>query len=147
MAATTADLVNRFIELDAQKKKADDDLEAIKLQLAELEPQIMERFENAGIQSMKAKSGQTVYVRRDLRAGAVEGAGVMLMESLKSAGLGDLVKEAINHQRLSSWVREFEEQTFGGAKVKPDELLAKMPDGLQTTLKVTEQFSLRCKKG
>lgn len=40
MAATTADLVNRFIELDAQKKKADDDLEAIKLQLAELEPQI-----------------------------------------------------------------------------------------------------------
>ena len=29
MAATTADLVNQFIELDKKKKQADDDLEAI----------------------------------------------------------------------------------------------------------------------
>lgn len=147
MAATTADLVNQFIELDEKKKKADEDLEAIKSQMAEIEPQIMERFENAGMQSMKSKGGQVVYIRRDLRAGAVDGSSMLLMESLKSEGLGDLVKEAINHQRLSSWVREFEEQTFGGAKVKPEELVAKLPSGLQSTLKITEQFSLRCKKG
>lgn len=147
MAATTADLVNQFIELDEKKKKTDEDLEAIKSQMAKLETQIMERFENAGMQSMKSKDGQVVYIRRDLRAGAVDGASVLLMEALKSAGAGDLVKEAINHQRLSSWVREIEEEKFAGAKVKPEELLATFPASLQSTLKITEQFSLRCKKG
>ena len=147
MAATTADLVNQFIELDAKKKQADDDLEAIKEQMAELEPQIMERFENAGMQSMKSKQGVVLYIRRQLFAGAVEGATVLLTESLKSAGLGDLVKEAVNSQRLSSWVTEFEAEHFNGSKVRPEELIEAMPAELKESLKVTEKFSLRTKKG
>lgn len=147
MAATTADLVNQFIELDRRKKQADDDLEAIKEEMAQLEPQIMERFENAGMQSMKSKSGVVLYIRRQLFAGAAEGATVLLTESLKSAGLGDLVKEAVNAQRLSSWVTEFEAEHFNGTKVRPDDLVQAMPPELRDSLKVIEKYSLRTKKG
>lgn len=147
MAATTADLVNEFIELDELRKTKEREAEKIKERMTELESQIMDRFENAGMQSMKSKSGVVLYIRRQLFAGAAEGATVLLTESLKLAGLGDLVKEAVNSQRLSSWVTEFEAEHFNGAKVRPDDLVQAMPAELRESLKVTEKYSLRTKKG
>ena len=79
MAATTADLVNEYIELDDRRKGKEGEVDKLKERMAELEPQIMERFENAGMQSMKSKQGTVIYIRRDLWAGAKEGAEVLLL--------------------------------------------------------------------
>lgn len=146
MAATTADLVNEFIELDEQRKKKEADVESIKDRLKELEPQIMERFENAGMQSMKSKQGTTLYIRRELWAGAAEGAEVLLLERLKAIGLGDMVKEKVNTMTLSAYVREVEKETFNGQTVKPDEILKALPEPLQAAVSLNEKFSLRTRK-
>jgi predicted nuclease with TOPRIM domain len=146
MAATTADLVNEFIELDEQRKGKEGEVEKIKERMAELEPEIMKRFENAGMQSMKSKMGRTIYIRRELWASAAEGAEVLLLETLKAIGLGDMVKEKINTQTLSAYVREVEKDSFNGQAVDPVELIKVLPDQLQPALKVTQKFSLRTRK-
>lgn len=146
MAATTADLVNEFIDLDTKRKTLEGDVDKLKERMAELEPQIMERFENAGMQSMKSKQGVTVFIRRELWAGAADGAEVLLLETLKSIGLGDMVKEKCNTQTLSAYIREQEKEHFGQAAAKPEELIKVLPEPLQAAVAVTEKFSLRTRK-
>ena len=147
MAATTADLVNEFIELDRKRKALEGDVEEVKEKLAELEPQIMQRFENAGMRSMKSTSGVTIYIRRELWAGAAQGSEVLLLESLKQVGLGDMVKEKVNTQTLSAYIREVEKNEFGGNEVEPEKIVQALPPGLQTSVAITEKFSLRTRKG
>lgn len=148
MAATTADLVNEFIELDEQRKGKEGEIDKIKERMSELEPLIMERFENAGMQSMKSTQGTVIYVRRDLWAGAKEGAEVLLLESLKAVGLGDMVKEKVNTQTLSAYVREQEKEQFGSnVSAKPDDIIQVLPEGLREAVNITEKFSLRTRKG
>ena len=146
MAATTADLVNEFIDLDKERKGKEGDVEKIKKRMAELEPEIIKRFENAGMQSMKTKTGETCYIRRELWASAAEGAGELLLEVLKAIGLGDMVKEKVNTQTLSAYVREAEKDLFNGLAVDPKELVAALPATLQPALKVSQVFSLRTRK-
>ena len=148
MAATTADLVNEYIELDDQRKGKEGEVEKIKERMTELEPQIMERFENAGMQSMKSKQGTVIYIRRDLWSGAKEGAEVLLLESLKAVGLGDMVREKVNTATLSAYVREQEKEQFGSnVTASPDEILGVLPEALRGVIAITERFSLRTKRG
>lgn len=148
MAATTADLVNEFIELDEQRKGKEGEIDKIKERMTELEPLIMERFENAGMQSMKSTQGTVIYVRRDLWAGAKEGAEVLLLEALKAVGLGDMVKEKVNTQTLSAYVREQEKEQFGAnVSAKPEQIIEVLPEGLRNAVNITEKFSLRTRKG
>lgn len=145
MAATTADLVNRFIDLDEQRKRKEGEVDTIKEELALLEPLIMERFENAGMQSMKSAQGATIYIRRELWASAADGAELLLLESLKAIGLGDMVKEKVNTQTLSAFVREQEKEHFPGV-TRPEDIMKVLPQQLQYALKLTEKFSLRTRK-
>ena len=148
MAATTADLVNEFIELEEQRKGKEGEIDKIKERLAELEPVLLERFEHAGMQSMKSQQGTVIYVRRDLWAGAKEGEEVGLLVALKEVGLGDMVKEKVNTQTLSAYVREEERDQFGSSvKATPEEIVGVLPAALRNVLAVTERYSLRTKKG
>lgn len=148
MAATTADLVNEFIELDEQRKGKEGEIDKIKERMTELEPLIMERFENAGMQSMKSKQGTVIYIRRDLWAGAKDGAEVLLLESLKAVGLGDMVKEKCNTSTLSAYIREQEKDQFGSnVTASPAEIIGVLPEGLRDAINITERFSLRTRKG
>lgn len=146
MAATTADLVNEFIELDEQRKGKEGEVEKIKERMAELEPEIMKRFENAGMQSMKSKQGSTIYIRREIWASAAEGAEVLLLEVLKTIGLGDMVKEKCNTSTLSAYVREIEKDSFNGTAARPEELIKVLPAPLQAAISLAERFSLRTRR-
>ena len=146
MAATTKTLVNQFVKWSRVKKKHDAEVEKAKEELAKLETEILARWEEAGIQSQKLKGGGTVHIRREVWAGKVPddpNAEVLLLEGLKSAGLGDLVKEKVNTQTLSSWVREKQKEMFGDKEVAPEELLAALPPALHTSMRITETFKLR----
>lgn len=147
MAATTAQLVNEFIELDLARKAKEDEVEKQKERLAELQAELLTRFENAGMQSMRSKEfGVTIYVRREIWASPAEGNETLLMERLKSLGLGDMVKEKVNTQTLSAYVRELEETQLA-RQGSADEVLKILPEPLQSTIKLSERFSLRTKKG
>jgi len=145
MAATTADLVNRFIELDEQRKAKEGEVDAIKEELKLLEPLLMERFENAGMQSMKSRSGVTVYISRKLWASPKEGNHAGLVAALQSIGLNDMVKTQCNTQTLSAYIREREQELFGG-KSSPDELTQKLPEEIRPFIAITEKFDLKARK-
>lgn len=146
MPATTADLVNEFIDLDQQRKGKEEEVGKLKERLQALEGELLTRFENAGVQSMKSKQGVTVYIRRELWASPADGAEVLLLERLKAMGLGDMVKEKVNPQTLSSFVREQEQERLG-RNGTPDDVLKILPEPLQSTIKLSERFSLRTRKG
>ena len=145
MAATTADLVNRFIELDAARKAKEGEVDAIKEELAQLEPQIMERFENAGMQSMKSSNGVTVYIARQVWASPREGNHAGLVSALQSIGLNDMVKTQCNTQTLSAYVREVEKEIFG-ENSSPDDLIKKLPEAIQPFIAITEKFAIKARK-
>lgn len=147
MAATMKDLVKQFIKKDTERKKKEGDVEKIKEELARLQGVLMPMFEKAGVQSVKLTKGESVYIRRDVWAGAGDGGPVMLMEALKSVGLGDMVKEAVNTQTLSAWVREQEKEHFNGEKVTAEQLIAVLPEVVGAAIKVTEKYSLRSGRG
>lgn len=146
MAATTKTLVNQFVKWTRVKKKHDAELDKAKEELGKLETEILKRFEEAGISSMKLKTGGTVHIRREVWAGMlkdVPNAEMLLLEGLKSAGCGDLVKEKVNTQTLSSWVREQAKEQFGDVEKSPEEILAILPEQLQSAMRITEAFKLR----
>lgn len=145
MAVTTADLVNEFIALDAKRKALEGDVDKLKEQLAVLEPQIMQRFENAGMQSMKSTSGVTLYINRQLWASPRNGDHATLVAALREIGLTDMIKTQCNTQTLSAYIREQEKDLFTG-KASPDELIAKLPPVLQSCVEISEKFGLRAKR-
>lgn len=86
MAASTKDLVNRFIKLDTAIKKKEGEVEKLKEERGLLEAELMPRFEQAGIASMKSTIGyssRTTAVRRTsspcrIRAGPTLSARALL---------------------------------------------------------------------
>lgn len=146
MAATTADLVNSFLDLDQRIRAKEGELDKLKEARADLEAILLDRFEHAGMQSMKAIDGTVVYVRRDLWASAETGQEARLHDRLKQMGLGDMVREKVNTQTLSAYIRECEAAGLG-RQGTVDEILQLLPPDLRGTVRLSERFSLRTKKG
>lgn len=143
MPATTADLVQQFIDLTQEKESKEGDLEKVKERIDKLETELLARYERAGMQSMKAASGHTVFMLRQVFAGAKDKNMDGLKDALKAIGLDELVKEAVNSQRLSAWVREQEKELN-----KPDmaSFLAALPEPLHDVLAVHEKYSIKCRR-
>lgn len=147
MAATTADLVQRFVELSMEKRAGEESVEKVKEQLAVLEQELLTRFSNAGMQSVKTASGHTVYLRRQIWASPANKDMGALVAALRNASgadpaLGAMVKEKVDVQTLSAYMREREEE------LKPaslDALIEGLPGDLAKAVSVYEKFDLRCK--
>ena len=59
-----------------------------------------------------------------------------------------MVKEKVNTQTLSAYIREQEKEQFGASvSAKPEEIIEVLPEGLRAAVNITEKFSLRCRKG
>lgn len=150
MAASTKDLVNRFIKLDTQIKKKEGEVEKLKEDRSLLEAELMPRFEQAGIASMKSTSKVTVYVRRELWAGAMNKDTEALCAAIKSVPeIAPMVQEKVNSQTLSAYVRECAKNFFGdeAETKKPDEMLIALPIALRSVVSITEKYSLRSRRG
>jgi hypothetical protein len=155
MAATTADLVRKFIELDEQKRTHEGALEKVKKQLALLETELMARFEHSGMQRLNV-DGVTVYLHRQIWAKAANGDHVTATHALKEVGLGHMVEERFNAQTLSAWVRERKRETEEALRdddpnhkpvvLAPEELRKVLGEPLTSALDISEKFSLRTRK-
>lgn len=125
--------LKQFVRLSEQKSELEGALEVVKKNLAELEPEILEGFEELGAQNMNI-DGRTVYIHSQIWAGSVDGNTQALVDSLKANGHGDLVKEQYNSNTLSAWVREL---------LKNGE---EIPAPIQPHINITEKFSVRTRK-
>ena len=149
MSATTKDLVNKFIKLDQQIKGKEGEVEDLKKERAALEALLLPRFQEGGIASMKSSSKVTVYLRRDLWAGAKDGDKASLYAAMRVLPeTAPMVQETVNSQTFSAYVREKAREYFGEQlnTVEPGRLIEALPTELQGLVNVTEKFSLRATK-
>lgn len=127
-------LLKEYVQMSALKKSIEEELESVKVRLAEIEPQLLDEFAEAGMQSANI-DGHTIYIQRQLWAKVEDGASkddVIL--GLKAAGYSDYVNETYNTQQVSALLREWDKQELP------------IPAPLEGKLGSTEKFSLRVRK-
>lgn len=112
---------------------------------AKVESELLPRMRESGMQSMKV-AGTTVYVERKLWGSAKDGNAPLLCAALKEMGHGDMVKEGVNGQTFSAYIREIEEQV-SKTPLSPNDLIPKLPELLQPVVQIAEVFKIRARKG
>jgi len=122
-----SDLVAEYADKTAERRKLDAAVNALKAELTVLEEKLVEEFGSAGIQNIKTKAGETIYLNREIFAKLV-GDPKKAHTALRRAGLGDFVKDQVNAQTLRAYVREMDEV---------------IPKGLQPYIDITEVFRMR----
>lgn len=132
----SGNLFENMIRLDAEKKRLQADLDEIKSEIRDVEEQLLGKFGEEGMSSVKV-GNKTLWLDRKIWASAggdTEGA----IASLKQEGYGDMVKETVNRGSLSALVREFAKplQT-------PEEVQAELPGSMAKAIKVTETNNIR----
>lgn len=113
--------------------------------LAKVESELLPRMKDSGTQSMKV-AGTTVYVERKLWGSAKDGNAPLLCAALKEMGHGDMVKEGVNGQTFSAYIREIEDQV-SKTPLAPEDLIPKLPELLQPVVHISEVFKIRARKG
>ena len=120
-------LVAEFADLTEQRRKLEAEVKKLATDLAAREERLVEEFAQAGIQNIKTKTGQTIYLNREIFAKLV-GDQKKALTAFRRAGLGYFVKETVNANTLRAWVREMDEV---------------LPKGLQPYIDVTEVYRMR----
>ena len=129
--------VKKFAELTAKKRGLSAQLDEVKAEMDALQESILAMMGEAGVSSVRVDTDEgrfTLFPRRELWAGAMEGDYVRACVALRNAGLGDLVEERFNTQRLSAVVREM------------DAAGTPLPESFEGAIKVSEVFKLSVRK-
>ena len=138
--------VQKFANLEDEKKELKDKLNEVKGKLDKLEEQLTKQFEKAGVPNIGV-GGRTVYVHRQLWAGYKQDKPKAI-EALKDSSLNNYIYETYNTHSLSAYfrerVRELEEEKEG-EPIEPEEALEQFPE-LKDHIKLTEKVSLRSRK-
>jgi len=129
--------------LNRQKKIAGTELEHIKSELERLEPEILTRFENAGMQNMSTSDGRTVFIHRAIFVGSESGDRQDVINALKAGGLSDLVAENYDIKKVMAYVREVASQHETDHALSPDEIKGILGPELGPALKISEKYSVR----
>lgn len=135
-----ADLI-KYVEIISAIRAREGEIDELKKRAQKLEGSLVSNMVNAGIQRTTV-DGHTVWVDRKLWASA-GGETALLVEALKAAGCGDLVKESYNATALSSWVREHDPEK----STPPEEVIQRLPETVRPHIKVSEVIKLQVKKG
>ena len=120
-------LVAEYAQKTEQRRKLDSESKRLATEIAALDEKLVEAFAQAGIQNIKTKSGQTVYLNREVFAKLV-GDHKKALTAFRRAGLADFVKETVNANTLRAYVREMDEV---------------LPKGLQPYVDITEVYRMR----
>lgn len=139
MSEFDTDKLARFAELSARKRELQEELKQTNTELGVLEEQLLPQFENAGVQNMRI-NGMTVFIHRQIWAGAEDGDTERAVDALKAAGLTDYVAEKFNTNSLSAWVRE------QVAVADTEDLYDALPPEFRGSISVAERFQLRARR-
>lgn len=123
-----------YVRLRRREAELKAQMESIKKEADDLQHELLEQFGQDGVSSMTV-DGMTVYLHRQLWAGAVEGVPKdTVVEVLKSVGLGHFVTESFNVQTLSSYVRDLEREE------------EELPEELADVIAVREVYGIRTRR-
>lgn len=121
-------LADELRELKETKKRLEDELKAVGLEIDRIDAVLAQRMADTETQNF-TRNGTMFCLTNTTRASASAGRKDKLFEALRVAGYGDLVYETVNANSLSAFVKE---QTTENGDVLPQWL-----DGLVTVFEKT----------
>ena len=121
-------LADELRELKETKKRLENELKTIGLEIDRVDADLAQRMADAETQNF-TRNGTMFCLTRSTRASAIAGRKDELFEALREAGYGDLVYETVNANSLSAFVKE---QTTENGDALPEWL-----DGLVTVFEKT----------
>lgn len=148
-----------FIKAANKKAELEASLKAVKKEMADLEPAILEQFIDSGMQNTKV-DGRVVYIQNDIFASPASGDGseedgdarAKVAEALAQTEYASLSKLNYNANSLNAAVREIArelEATCDAENKLLDEETVRnaLPEPLRDLLKITFSQKLRSRKG
>lgn len=127
-----SDKAREYAQLVADKRRMEAGLEDLNKILAKMETDLLAEMGDQNVTSLRVKtedgSSFTLFPRRELWASCIPGHEQELNDGLKLIGYGDMVRETVNSQRLSAYVREL------------DAAELPLPTHIAGAVKVTEKF-------
>ncbi|KKN81413.1 hypothetical protein LCGC14_0320260 [marine sediment metagenome] len=144
----TIKTADAYVKLVTTKQDLEAKLDGVKIKIATMEASLIEYFQDHGLQNI-TKGKSTVYLQRSLYASLTDkDAGYA---KLREHGHGELVKDNINGNTFSAWVRE---RIADYEKANPDEISTDdlnkkldLPNDLQNLIRVSDKYSVRVRKG
>ena len=121
-------LADELRELKETKKRMEDELKAVGLEIDRVDADLAQRMADAETQNF-TRNGTMFCLTNTSRASATAGRKDELFEALRAAGYGDLVYETVNANSLSAFVKE--QSTENG------DTLPQWLDGLVTVFEKT----------
>ena len=121
-------LADELRELKETKKRLEDELKAVGLEIDRVDASLAQRMSDTETQNF-TRNGTMFCLTSTTRASATTGRKEELFEALREAGYGDLVYETVNANSLSAFVKE---QTTENGDTLPQWL-----DGLVTVYEKT----------
>ncbi len=131
LATPTTALATQYAIADAQRKEMEENLKTHKEAMAGIEKQLLERFVQEGVKSIRTTKG-LVYLHKQTWASCSDPA------ELAKTAWAWLVKGSVNSQTLSAQVRELPVD---------DEEQPVVPDGIKDYITITDKYSVRVRGG
>ena len=127
-------LAKKIASLTVEKRKLDEALRAVKDQIAELEPSMLNHMMEDQMDRLHLTiDGEkvTLYIHKMMYAKPREGDRATVVYTLKRCGMSDFVTENYNSNSLSAYVRE---RLASGSPLQPT---------LSGVIEISEQVSIR----
>lgn len=140
---------SRLAALQQRKSYLDNELKRVNGEIRELEEVLLEQAFEDGVDKLTVTIGhddngvpikRTVYLERKVWA-SPEDQG-QLNEGLRQAGLEDYIKETVNTNAISAYVREYDPER----NLSPEDIRAKLPEPIRNALKISEVFKLKSRR-
>ncbi len=134
MPESLDELVGRAIELRRENRDLKEKMEANTAELQRMDPVIVEQFAKRQITSQKRTTGETIRIEESVYASLVrdeDGEHNGAHQALREEGLEWLVKDKVESNSLSAWVRE------------QRKLETEIPEGLLPFLKVSKVYRVK----
>ena len=98
-------LADELRELKETKKRLEDELKAVGLEIDRVDTVLAQRMSDTETQNF-TRNGTMFCLTSTTRASATAGRKEELFEALREAGYGDLIYETVNANSLSAFVKE-----------------------------------------
>ena len=135
---TKSSVLAEYAKKTIEKRDLEGKVKQLNTELEELEQRALDELINLGLSNVKLASGETVFLDKTIWASLVDdeaGTKARAHQALKRAKLGYLVKNNVNVQTLSAYVRE---RMNDGMELFPS---------IAPWIKVTEKPSVRVRRG
>lgn len=142
--------LTKLAALQHRKAYLEAEVKEINRKISALEEALLEQTFEEGIDRATVTIGhdengvpikRTIYRERKVWAGH-NGDVDALNDALRQAGLEEYIKETVNTNSLSAFIREYDPDHSSN----PDDIRARLPEPLRDVIKISEQYKLKSRR-